>query len=187
MKILAIAGSLREESHNLRLLHEVRRLAPSNIEVELWEGLRDIPPYDSGLDVDLAPFAVAKLRQAIAAADAILISTPEYNGSLPGVLKNALDWASRPFPGNAARGKPAAVLSASEGSFGGVWAQADAKKVLGILGARVVDEGLALPYAQSAFDASGTLIEPVYRDNLVATLTALVAEVEEDRAVRNAA
>jgi chromate reductase len=176
MKILAIAGSLREGSHNVRLLREARRLAPQGIEVIPWDGLRWMPPYDPGMDIDPAPVAVAALREAMAHADAVLISTPEYNGSTTGVLKNALDWASRPWPGNALRNKPVAVLAASEGSFGGVWAQADVKKVLGIIGARVLDEGLALPYAQDAFDQSGGLIEPVYRENLVATVTALAVE-----------
>lgn len=176
MKILAIAGSLREGSHNVRLLHEARRLAPQGIDVELWDGLHEIPPYDPGMDVDPAPAPVAEMRQAIADADAILIATPEYNGSTTGVLKNSLDWASRPWPGNALRNKPVAALAASEGSFGGVWAQADVKKVLGIIGARVIDEGLALPYAQDAFDAAGGLIEPAHRENLVGTLVALAAE-----------
>lgn len=175
MKILAIPGSLREGSHNVRLLHEARRLAPRGIDVVLWDGLREIPPYDAGMDVDPAPVAVGEMREAMADADAILISTPEYNGSATGVLKNALDWASRPWPDNALRNTPVAVLAASEGSFGGVWAQADVKKVLGIIGARVLNEGLALPYAQDAFDTSGGLIEPVYREHLVATLTALAA------------
>jgi chromate reductase, NAD(P)H dehydrogenase (quinone) len=187
MRILAIAGSLREGSHNMRLLHEARRLAPSGIEVVSWNGLRDIPPYDPGMDVDPAPPAVAGMRRAIAGSDAVLISTPEYNGSVSGVLKNALDWASRPWPGNPLRGKPVAVMAASEGSFGGVWAQADAKRVLGITGARVIEEGLALPYAQDAFDESGGLIEPVYRENVVATLTALADEVAKDQAARSAA
>lgn len=187
MKILAIAGSLREGSHNVRLLREARRLAPSDTEVVLWSGLREIPPYDPGIDVDPAPGAVAGMRQALAGADAVIFATPEYNGSMPGVLKNALDWASRPWPGNALRGTPVAVVSASEGSFGAVWAQADVRKVLGIIGARVVDGGLALPYAHEAFTDAGTLIDPVYRDNLLAVLTALANEVEQDRAARHAA
>ena len=98
-----------------------------------------------------APEAVQRLREAIAEADAVLIATPEYNSSLPGQLKNALDWASRPFPDNALRNKPVAVIGASTGMFGAVWAQAEARKVLGATGARVVDVELPVPHAEAAF------------------------------------
>ena len=92
-----------------------------------------------------------RLRDAIATADAVLIATPEYNSSLPGQLKNALDWASRPFPDNALRNKPVAVIGASTGMFGAVWAQAEARKVLAATGARVVDVELPVPRAEDAF------------------------------------
>jgi chromate reductase len=186
MRVLAIAGSLRADSHNARLLREAARVAPAGTEVIVWPGLREVPPYDADMDVTPAPEAVAAMRDAIWEADALLIATPEYNASIPGVLKNAIDWASRPWPDNPLRGKPTTVLSASEGSFGAVWAQAELKKVLGIAGARVMDEGLALPRAHEAFDPDGRLVEPVYRESLAATLEALVDQVRE-RAIASAA
>ena len=97
------------------------------------------------------------LQQRIAAADAVLIATPEYNGSIPGALKNALDWASTPFPDNALRGKPVAVIGASTGGYGGMWAQAELRKVLGVIGARVVPADFSLAKAHEQFDEQGTL------------------------------
>ncbi len=139
MRILAIAGSLRRDSHNARLLRYVAERAPAGVEVEIWDGLRSIPPYDADSDTDLAPAPVADLRRAIASADALLIATPEYNASIPGVLKNAIDWASRPRASTVLQNKPVAVIGASTGSFGAVWAQAELRKVLAHTGARVVD------------------------------------------------
>ena len=112
-------------------------------------GLRDVPPYDQDDDVEPAPAAVAALREAVADADAVLIATPEYNLSIPGALKNALDWASRPFATNAFRNKPVAVIGASAGLFGAVWAQAELRKVLGqAMGARVVEGEVAVGQAR---------------------------------------
>src|SRR5919204_5882539 len=128
MRVLAISGSLRRESHNTRLLRVAAGLAPPPVELRLFGGLKDVPPYDEDDDTDPAPEGARRLREAIAEADAILIATPEYNSSLPGQLKNALDWASRPFPNNVLRNKPVAVIGASTGLFGAVWAQAEARK-----------------------------------------------------------
>src|SRR2546421_12635475 len=127
MRILGISGSLRDGSYNTKLLHEARRLLPGD--VELWDGLKAIPPYDQDDDGAEAPAAVAALRAALDGADAVLFATPEYNSSVPGQLKNALDWASRPIATNALRGKPVAVVGASTGAFGAVWAQAELRKV----------------------------------------------------------
>jgi chromate reductase len=110
-----------------------------------------VPPYDADDDVDPAPSPARRLRDAIADADAILIATPEYNSSLPGQLKNALDWASRPFPDNVLRNKPVAVIGASTGAFGAVWAQAEVRKVLAASGARVIDVELPVGGAEAAF------------------------------------
>jgi len=96
MRILGIPGSIRRDSHNARLLRHLAERAPDGVEIEIWEGLRSIPPYDQDEDTDPAPAPVAELREAIADADGVLIATPEYNSSIPGVLKNAIDWASRP-------------------------------------------------------------------------------------------
>ena len=177
MRVLAISGSLRRDSHNTRLLRAAARLAPPPAELELFEGLKDVPPYDEDDDGDLAPEGARRLREAIAAADALLIATPEYNSSIPGQLKNALDWASRPFPDNVLRNKPVAVIGASTGVFGAVWAQAEVRKVLGATGARVVDIELPVAGAEEAF-AGDRLADEQVHERLVQILTELVEAVE---------
>src|SRR5688500_11927659 len=157
MRILALPGSARSASHNARLLRHAAERAPAGVELEVWDGLKSIPPYDEDVDTDFPPQAVAALRQAIADADGLLIATPEYNSSIPGVLKNAIDWASRPRATTPLQGKPAAVVGATTGSFGAVWAQAELRKVLASTGARVVDLDLPLGKAHEAFDDGGTL------------------------------
>ena len=112
IRILGISGSLRRGSHNTSLLRAAARSLPPGVELERFDGLADLPHYNEDLDHEPVPAAVARLRAAIAAADGLLIATPEYNGSIPGVLKNAVDWASRPFPDNAVKGKPVAVIGA---------------------------------------------------------------------------
>src|SRR4030095_651857 len=140
MKILAISGSLRHGSHNTELLRTAAADAPEGVEIELYERLKELPPYDATAAVPGGqPFAVEHLKSALRDADAVLIATPEYNSSIPGVLKNALDWASRPHATNVLRGRPAAVVGASTGMFGAVWAQAETRKVLSTIGARVLD------------------------------------------------
>ena len=151
MKVLGISGSLRSDSHNSRLLRVAADLLPPGAELEEFTGLRDIPAYDADTEHDPAP-AVVALKEAIAGADAVLIATPEYNHSIPGVLKNALDWVSRPIADNPMRGKPVLVIGASTGMFGAVWAQAEARKVLGALGARVLDEELPVAQAPIGLD-----------------------------------
>ena len=155
MRILAISGSLRRDSHNTSLLRAAAELLPPGVELELWDGLRDVPPYDQDDDVEPAPPAVAALRAAVAGADAVLFATPEYNSSIPGALKNALDWASRPLATNAFRNKPVAVIGASTGLFGAVWAQAELRKVLAAMGARVVEGEVAVGHAGEKFDEDG--------------------------------
>jgi len=176
MRILGISGSLRRESHNRRLLLEAAELLPAGVELELFEGLKAIPPYDEDDDVDKAPEAVVALREAIAGADALLIATPEFNGSVPGQLKNAIDWASRPRGAASLLGKPVAVIGASTGSFGGVWAQADLRKILGTAGARVVQNEHAVPRAHERLSEHGRLVNDD-REQLEGLLEALLAEV----------
>jgi chromate reductase len=118
------------------------------------------------LDLGLGPEPVRELRQALRRTDAVLIATPEYNHSIPGQLKNALDWASRPFPANSLRGRPVAVVGASTSIFGAVWAQAEARKVLAASGAGVLDVELPVARAAEAFDADGELHDPELRDRL---------------------
>ena len=152
MKVLAISGSLRSASHNTALLRAAAEEAPAGVELELWDGLKEIPPYDADDDVVPGPAAVEALRDAVREADAVLFATPEYNSSVPGALKNALDWASRPIATNAFRNKPVAVIGASGGAFGAVWAQAELRKVLGAMGARVADVELAVGHAETRID-----------------------------------
>jgi chromate reductase len=174
MKILGIAGSLRQGSWNRKLLLAAEELLPDGVELELWEGLKAIPPYDEDDDRDPAPAAVAELRSAIAGADAIFVATPEYNSSIPGQLKNAVDWASRPFATNPLRNKPVAVVGASTGAFGAVWAQAELRKVLGATGARVLESGVAVGHAQNQFDEDGHLLQSHFRDELGGVLAGLL-------------
>jgi chromate reductase len=185
LRILGISGSLRRGSHNTSLLRAAAELLPPGVELDVYDGLRDLPPYDPDHDHALADPAVRRLRAAIAAADGVLIATPEYNGSIPGVLKNALDWASRPFPDNALRGKPVAVIGASTGLFGAVWAQAEVRKVLGIIGADVLDNELPLGQADAAFADDGELVEPDQRavlSDLVHVLAARAGSLQEAQA-----
>jgi chromate reductase len=153
MRVLGIAGSLRSGSLNRELLRLAALSAPDGVEFETWDGLRDIPPYDTDHE-ETDPVAVAEFREAVRAADAVLIVTPEYNGSVPGQLKNALDWASRPeVLTSVFRNKPVAVMSASPGMFGAVWAAADLKRILGLMGARVAGSEFALPRAHERLEA----------------------------------
>jgi chromate reductase len=178
MKVLAISGSLRDESFNTKLLRAAAELAPPGVEVELWNGLRAVPPFDEDDEGDQAPAGVVELYDALAGADAILFATPEYNSSIPGQLKNAIDWASRPKATAPIRNKPAVVIGASTGVFGAVWAQAELRKVLASAGARVVDGELPVALAHTRFDADGRLTDEEAREQLGEILEALVAVVE---------
>jgi len=152
VKVLAVSGSLRADSHNTRLLEEAAAAAPSGVEVELFDPaqIAELPLYDQDLEGD-APVSVERLREAWGEADAILFATPEYNGSVPGGLKNAIDWASRPKLEAALTNQTVAVVGASTGQFGAIWAQNDLRRILGIAGARVVGEGLPVARAQEGF------------------------------------
>jgi chromate reductase len=183
LRILGISGSLRRGSHNTSLLRAAAELLPPGVQLDLYDGLRELPPYDPDLDLEPAHPAVAKLRAEVEAADGVLIATPEYNGSIPGLLKNALDWASRPFPDNALRGKPVAVLGASTGLFGAVWAQAEVRKVLGIVGADVIDQELPVGQAAAAFAGDGQLVDEGQRavlEELVYVLSARAGAVQQE-------
>jgi chromate reductase, NAD(P)H dehydrogenase (quinone) len=177
MRILGISGSLRRDSHNRRLLLEAAELFAPGTELELFDGLKAVPPYDEDDDrEDESDPAVTELRDAIARADAVLISTPEYNSSVPGQLKNAIDWASRPRAGAVLHGKPVAVIGASTGSFGGVWAQAELKRILRTAGARVVDGETAVPRAHVRLEEDGRLLDDELRERLAVLVDALAAE-----------
>jgi chromate reductase len=162
MRVLGISGSLRRDSHNTELLRAAATLLPSGVEFELYDGLRDIPPYDEDSRAVEEAEAVTDLKERIAAADAVLFATPEYNHSIPGQLKNAMDWVSRPLADTPLKGKPVAVIGASTGMFGAVWAQAELRKVLGAIGAKVIDRELPVPMAdeivrdREKLESSGT-------------------------------
>jgi chromate reductase, NAD(P)H dehydrogenase (quinone) len=179
MRVLGISGSLRRDSHNTRLLRTAGELIEEQgAEFELFDGLKAIPPYDGDDDIGAGPSAVADLRQAIAGADALLFATPEYNSSIPGALKNAIDWASRPRDASPLRNKPVAVIGASTGMFGAVWAQAELRKVLGATGARVIEVELALGHAHEHLDPDGRLVDPTHDAALRDCIGALLGELQ---------
>jgi len=177
MRILGISGSLRRDSHNTRLLRAAAEMLPPGAELELFDGLGSVPPYNEDDDGERAPAGVERLRDAIASADALLIGTPEYNASIPGGLKNAIDWASRPYPDNVLRGKPVAVIGASTGLFGAVWAQAELRKSLRHTGAHVLDDELPVGTADHAFTPSGELVDPELNRRLADLIEQLGREV----------
>ncbi|HMD51625.1 MAG TPA: NAD(P)H-dependent oxidoreductase [Solirubrobacteraceae bacterium] len=182
MRVLGIPGSLRGDSHNLRLLRTAGALLPSGVELVIFPDLKAIPPFDE--DDERAPAAgVTGWRQAILAADGLLFATPEYNSSIPGTLKNAIDWASRPSGEGVLRDKPAAVIGASTGMFGAVWAQAELRKVLAAAGARVIDTELGVGNADEAFDADGALVEAGHTTALAETLERLLAAIQARAAI----
>jgi chromate reductase len=177
MRVLGISGSLRRDSHNTALLRHAGELFEAEgAEFVIYDGLRDIPPYDADEDTEDAPEAVARIRAAVAEADAVFFTTPEFNSSIPGALKNALDWVSRPLATNPMRNKPVAVIGASAGMFGAVWAQADLRKVLAAMGARVVEGEVAVGHADTRFDEHGRLNEPNLEDEVREVVRLLLAE-----------
>lgn len=179
MQILGVVGSLRPDSHNRRLLRAAADELPPDAELTAFEGLKAVEPFDEVDERETGgglPGADAFIA-AIRSADAVLFVTPEYNGSIPGVLKNAVDWASRPTPATSAlAGKPVAVIGASTGAFGAVWAQAELRKALGLAGARVLDQELALPTAHEAFKPDGRLVRGATRRRLREILVQLADE-----------
>lgn len=176
-RVLAVPGSLRSGSLNRRLLETVAERAPGDVEVVLYDGLGDLPHFDADLDTRPGPAAVEDLRARMAAADALLVATPEYNSSIPGVLKNALDWASRPYGTGPLVGRPAAVAGVSPSAFGAVWAAAEVRKVLTASGARVVETELGVPKADAHVDAHGR-----FDDATVAAVLGLIAELRDTAA-----
>jgi chromate reductase len=179
MRVLGISGSLRRDSYNSALLRAAAERLPAGVELVEFDGLREIPPYDADAELEATPEAVRRLREAIRGADAVLVATPEYNHSIPGVLKNALDWASRPAGQSALMGKPAAAIGASTGMFGGVWAQAETRKVLGALGGRVIESELPIPRAGEAYEDGRLNLTPEQSQQLGELLAELVSEAEE--------
>ena len=177
MRLLAISGSLRDGSNNTALLRALREEAPEGVEVDLWQGLKVIPPYDQDDDVVPGPEAVEAFRELVRESEGVFFATPEYNSSVPGALKNALDWASRPVATNVFRNKPVAVIGSSAGAFGGVWAAAELRKILGAMGARVTEAEMAVGHAPDKLDEEGRLVDHEVREELRAALDTLVTAV----------
>jgi chromate reductase len=180
MRLLGISGSLRRDSHNTRLLRGVRALLPDDVELVTFERLGAIPPFNEDIEHEI-PEAVAELKAAIADADAVLVATPEYNGSIPGQLKNALDWASRPVAENPLRGKPAAVIGASTSLFGAVWAQAELRKVLSTIGARPLEDELPVAGAHEALGDDGLPQDAELRAQLSSIVEELLSAAGRER------
>lgn len=180
MRILAISGSLRAASYNTALLRAAAELAPEGVEIELYENLEQLVPYNEDRDTDQPPFEVRRLREAIEQADAVLFATPEYNTTMPGQIKQVVDWASRPHgPGAALWGKPAAVVGVSVTDYGAIWAQDHLRKALALAGARVLDQELPVARAAQLFDEDGRLTEPETRERLAELVTGLVEHHHE--------
>jgi chromate reductase, NAD(P)H dehydrogenase (quinone) len=179
MRVLGLSGSLRRDSLNSALLRAAAERLPAGAEWSEFERLREIPPYDADDEVVAIPDSVRELREAMREADAVLIATPEYNHSIPGVLKNALDWASRPAGQSALNGKPAAAIGASTGMFGAVWAQAETRKVLGALGGRVIEAELPVAAADKLLVDGRLELDPQQSERLEEILAELVSAAEE--------
>jgi chromate reductase len=176
-KIVGIAGSLRSGSFNRSLLDAAASELPADVLFEVWDGLERVPPFNEDVEGGPEPLAVAALRRIIEEADGLLIATPEYNGTIPGQLKNAIDWASRPRGEAALEGKPVATLSASPTPYGAAWAQADLRGVLTIIGAELRGEEIAVPRIHEQFDIDGRLVDDELRNRLRALLLALAEPV----------
>jgi chromate reductase, NAD(P)H dehydrogenase (quinone) len=150
MNILMLVGSLRADSWTAQLTDSVAGLLPEGTTSEVYADLGALPHYDQDLDTDQPPAAVVAFRAAVAAADALVVATPEYNGSLPGVLKNAIDWASRPRGAAALTGKPVAVLSVSPSPRGAQWAREDAVRILRVAGAEPLEDSVGVAQVHAA-------------------------------------
>jgi chromate reductase, NAD(P)H dehydrogenase (quinone) len=181
MRVLGITGSLRRGSYNHALLREAAERLPAGADWSEFDRLDEIPPYDADLEAEGIPEPVEALRQAMRDADAVIVATPEYNHSIPGVLKNALDWASRPAGQSALTGTPAAVVGASTGMFGAVWAQAETRKVLGALGGRVIERELPVARAAELYRDGRLELSPEQSEQLEGLLAELIGEVEQSQ------
>ncbi|MDQ5895753.1 MAG: hypothetical protein QG596_2014 [Actinomycetota bacterium] len=174
MKVLAISGSLRKEALSTRLINAAADLAPDGVEISRLDGLEEIPGFNQDRESEVLE-VVEELRRQIESADALLIITPEYNASMPGQLKNAIDWASRPHGESALAGKPAAILSSSPMPFGAIWANQQVRKAFTITGTPTVEREVAIGKVDEKIDDSDRLTDDVAR----ADLSALLAELNE--------
>ncbi|MDT5092650.1 MAG: hypothetical protein QOH60_2013 [Mycobacterium sp.] len=176
IKVLALVGSLRAASTNRQIAELAAENAPGDVAVTLYEGLGDVPFYNEDIDGADAPAAAVKLRNAVADADAVLVVTPEYNGSYPALVKNAIDWLSRPYGASAVSGKPVAVIGGSLGQYGGVWSHDATRKGFGIAGANVI-EALTMSVPFATLDGKHPRESAELVADLNDVLTKLAAEV----------
>ena len=177
VRILALVGSLRLGSHNRQLAEAAAKLAPEGVQVDVFEELADVPFYNEDIDTEgSAPAPAGRLREAAGAADGYLLLSPEYNGTMPAVLKNAIDWLSRPYGAGALSGKPVAVIGTAVGQYGGVWAQDEARKAAGIAGGVVVEDvKLSIPGSVTRFAETHPVDDPEVAAQLGQVLADLVA------------
>lgn len=173
MHVLGIVGSLRRHSYNRSLLLTAGALLPPPSSFEIFDRLGTIPPFAEDEERYPPSTAVAALRRAVHVADALIVATPEYNASVPGAVKNAIDWASRPWPNNCLRGKPTLVIGTSVGLFGAVWAQEDMRRILRATGADVIDAEVGPVRAREAFDEQRRLVDAAVRERLDRAASAL--------------
>jgi NAD(P)H-dependent FMN reductase len=189
-QILTIVGSLRSGSTNLQLAHTAQELgAQQGVQIELYQGIADLPFYNEDVDTpETIPAQARAFREAVAAADAVLVFTPEYNGTMPAVLKNAVDWASRPYGASALVGKPLVVAGSAFGQYGGAWAQDEARKAFGIAGASVLaDPSVAIPGSLQRFAELHPRNDDEVTEQLRSVLVALKVAVENNERVPEAA
>jgi NAD(P)H-dependent FMN reductase len=172
INVLVLVGSLRAASVNRQLAELAVESAPDGVRLQLFDRLGELPFYNEDIDDENVPDAVVALREAAGDADAALVVTPEYNGSTPGVLKNAIDWLSRPFGDGALKGKPMAVVGAAAGRYGGVWAHDETRKSFGIAGPRVIED-LKLSLRTTVFDGK----HPRENAEVAATLRDIVGKL----------
>ncbi len=171
-KVLVLVGSLRAASVNRQLAELAIESAPDGVRLQLFDRLGELPFYNEDIDNENVADSVVALREAAGDAAAALVVTPEYNGSIPGVLKNAIDWLSRPFGNSALKDKPIAVVGAAAGRYGGVWGHDETRKSFGIAGPRVVED-LKLSVQTTAFDGK----HPRANADVAATLRDIVGKL----------
>ena len=168
-RVLVLVGSLRTDSLNRRIAEKLRELAPADVTVEIAENLHELPFYNEDLDGEDVPAVAAALRDQVKRADRVLAVTPEYNGTMPAVLNNAIDWLSRPYGVGALKGKPFGVIGATPTPYGGKWAHEDTRRSAGIAGAVVVED---VTVSQSALEVD-VLTDPEVLERLVGAVRTL--------------
>lgn len=178
LRVVGVAGSLRHSSFNRSLLRAARELAPPALRIEIHE-LDDVPLYNEDVERAGVPEAVARLRQAVAAADGLLIATPEYNHGVPGVMKNAFDWLSRPPRQSVLDGKPSAIMGASPGMVGTARSQSQLRQSFVFTNTPVLRQPeLLVARAHEKFDSEGQLTDETTQRFLIAFLERFVAWIE---------